>query len=134
MIFDKFQHGRVGNFVDVERQRPHGDSHHRFGMIEELDGFGVKREIVGVLVVEKVNRVLVEFERESFQEGDVISQHFLVGKIEFVHNDGIDVVVAEQVVKRRFVADILEENIQGLQKLHAHELRALLLHVMQEKL
>ena len=41
MIFDEFQHGGVGDFVDVEREGSHGDSHHRFGMVEKLYGLGI---------------------------------------------------------------------------------------------
>ena len=35
--------------VDVERQRPHRDPHHRLRMVEELDGLRVQREVIGVL-------------------------------------------------------------------------------------
>ena len=43
------QHGLVLHFVHIESQGPHGDSHHRLTVVEELDGFRIQREIVGVL-------------------------------------------------------------------------------------
>ena len=86
-----------------------------------------------MLVVEKVNGMLVELERERLQKGDVISEHLFVGKVKLVYDDGVDVVVAQQVVKGRFVANVFKENVERLQELDADELRALLLHVMEEK-
>ena len=56
-----------------------------------------------------------------------------VGKVELVNDDGVDVVVAQQVVERRFVANVFEKNVERLQELDADELRALLLHVVEEK-
>ena len=43
------QHGLIFHFVNIETQGPHRDSHHRFTVVKELDGFRVQREIVGVL-------------------------------------------------------------------------------------
>ena len=43
------QHGLVLHFVHIESQGSHGDSHHRLTVVEELDGFRIQREIVGVL-------------------------------------------------------------------------------------
>ena len=43
------QHGLVLHFVHIQSQGPHGDSHHRLTVVEELDGFRIQREIVGVL-------------------------------------------------------------------------------------
>ena len=134
MIFDELEHGCVGDLVDVERKSPHRDPDHGLGMIEKLDGFGVKRKIVGVFVVKEMNGVLVQLQRERFEEGNVISEDFFVRKVEFVNDDGIDVVVAQQVIKRSFVANILEEDVERLQKLDADELGTLLLHVVQEEL
>ena len=50
------------------------------------------------LIVEEVDRVLVELEGEGFQEGDVVGEHLLVREVQFQHNDGVDVVVREKIV------------------------------------
>ena len=50
------------------------------------------------LVIEKVNCVLVELERERLEERDVVGQDLLVGKVKLVANDLVDVVVRQQVV------------------------------------
>lgn len=43
-------------------------------------------------------------------------------------------IVAQQVVERRLISDILEQDVQRLQQLHAHKARtaALLAHDVQE--
>ena len=46
--------------VYVEGERPHGNAHHALAVVEELDGLRVQREVVGVLVVEKVDCVLIK--------------------------------------------------------------------------
>lgn len=43
------QHGLIFHFVNIETQGPHRNSHHRFTVVKELDGFRIQREIVGVL-------------------------------------------------------------------------------------
>ena len=45
-----------------------------------------------------MHSVAVQLERQSLQEGNIIRHHFLVAEVELVHDDGIDVVVGEQVV------------------------------------
>ena len=42
--------------------------------------------------------MFVEPEGESLQEGDVVSHDLLVGEIELVDDDGVDVVVGEKIV------------------------------------
>lgn len=62
-------------------------------MIEELYRFRVQRKIIGVFIVEKMNCVSVQLEAEGFKEQDVISHYVFVGKIEFMHNYRIDVII-----------------------------------------
>ena len=50
------------------------------------------------LVVEEMYGMFVEPEGESLQEGDVVSHDLLVGEIELVDDDGVDVVVGEKIV------------------------------------
>ena len=45
-----------------------------------------------------MHSVAIQLERQSLQEGNIIRHHFLVAEVELVHDDGIDVVVGEQVV------------------------------------
>ncbi len=50
------------------------------------------------LVVEEVYGVLVEPEGERLEEGDVVGHHLLVGEVELVHDDGVHVVVGQEIV------------------------------------
>ena len=61
--------------VHIEGERPHGDSDHTLSVVEKLDGLSVQGEVVGVLIVEEVDGVLVQTKGEGFQEGDVIRHH-----------------------------------------------------------
>lgn len=53
------------------------------------------------LVVKEMHSVIVELQRERLQEGDVVGHDLLVREVEFMHNDGVDVVIRQQVVWRR---------------------------------
>jgi len=118
-INDEFKHGGVVHFVDVEGKSSNCDPDHALAVVEEFDGFCVEREVVGVLVIEEVDGVLVEAKGESFEERDVVSHNLLVGEIEPVDDDGVDVVVGEEVVDGRFVPDVFEENVECLEDLDA---------------
>ena len=50
------------------------------------------------LVVEEVYGVLVEPEGERLEEGDIVGHDLLVREVELVHDDGVHVVVGQQVV------------------------------------
>lgn len=67
-------------------------------MIEKLYRFRIKRKIIGVFIVEKMNRVSVKFEAERFQEQNVIAHYVFVGEIEFMHNYRVDMIIAEQII------------------------------------
>jgi hypothetical protein len=54
--------------------------------------------IIGYLVVEEVDGVFVEPEREGLEEGDVVGHDLLVREVELVDDDRVDVVVRQQVV------------------------------------
>ena len=59
---------------------------------------GVTRRRHSHLVIEEVDRVRVQLQRERLQKGDVVGHHLLVGEVKLVHDDRVDVVVGEQVV------------------------------------
>lgn len=40
----------------------------------------------------------VQLEGQGFEEGNVIGHHFLIGEVKFVHDDGVDVVVTQQII------------------------------------
>ena len=86
-------HTHKHTFVHIQSESPDGNAHHVLAVLEELDGFGVEGEVSQVLVVEEVNGVLVEVEGEGLEEGDVISEHFLLREVQLQDDDGIDVVV-----------------------------------------
>ena len=103
-------------------------------MIEELDGFSVERKVIGVLIVEEVDGVLVESEGEGLEEGDVVGHDFLVGEVELVDDDGVDMVVGEEIVDAGLVPDVLEEDVEGLEELDTDVVIAdLLVHDLEEE-
>ena len=60
-----------------------------------------KRKINGpefYLVVEEVDGVLVQPEGQRFEEGDIVGHDLLVAEVELVHDDGVHVVVGQQIV------------------------------------
>ena len=122
------------HLVHVEAERPDRDPHHALAVVEELDGLGVEREVIIVLVIEEVDGVLVEAEAQGLEEGDVVGHHLLVTEVELVHDDVIDVIVGEQVVDAGVVPDVLEEDVQGLEELDADVVVAsLLVHELEEE-
>ena len=103
-------------------------------MVEELDGLRVEGEVVIVLIIEEVDRVLVETKTQRLEERYVVSHHFLVTEVKLVHNDRVDVVVGKQIINARVIPDVLKENVQGLQELDAHVIVArLLIHELKEE-
>ena len=50
------------------------------------------------LVVEEVHGVVVELEGQRLQEGDVIGHDLLIGEVELVDDNGVHVVVRQQVI------------------------------------
>ena len=52
--------------------------------------------------------------RKRLQEWNEVSHNFLVGEIELVDDDGVDVVVWKEVVDAGLVSDVLEQDVQGL--------------------
>ena len=49
LVDDEAKHGLLLDTVDVEREGSDGDPDHALAVVEELDGLGIEREIVGVL-------------------------------------------------------------------------------------
>lgn len=67
-------------------------------MVEELDCFGVQREVVRMLVVEEVYRVRVQLQAEGLQEQYVVSHHIFVGEVKLVDDYRVHEVVAKEVI------------------------------------
>lgn len=157
LVAYELQHAAVVHLVHVQRDRAHRDAHHRLRVVEELDRLRVQRKVIGVLVVEEVNGVRVQLQAERLQEQHVVAHDVLVAEVELVHDDRVDVIVAEQIVcgamahtfkfdwlrsrfffvqltQRRLVADVLEQDVERLQQLDAHETgaAALLPHDVQK--
>ena len=78
-------------------------------------------------VVKEVDGVLVQPEAEGLEEGDVVGHDLLVGEVELVNNDGVDVVVGEEIVDAGVVLDVLEEDVQSLKQLDTNIVVASLL-------
>ena len=54
------------------------------------------------LVVEEVDGVLVQPEGEGLEEWDVVGHDLLVGEVELVNDDGVDVVIGQQIIWNYF--------------------------------
>lgn len=50
------------------------------------------------LVIEEVHCVVVEFQRQSFQKGDIVGHYFLIREVKFMHNDGINMIIGQQII------------------------------------
>ena len=42
--------------------------------------------------------MFVESEGERFEKGNVVGHNLLVAEVEFVYDDGVDVVIGEQII------------------------------------
>ena len=42
--------------------------------------------------------MVVEFERQGLEEGDVVGHDLLVGEVKLMDNDGVNVVVGQEVI------------------------------------
>lgn len=85
-------------FVDVERECSDSNANHTLTMVEKLDGLRVEGEVPKMFIVEEVNGVLVQFEGECLKEGDVVGKNLLVREVQLEHDDGVDMIVGQQVV------------------------------------
>ena len=134
LVRHELQHPLVLNLVHVEAEGPDRYPDHALAVVEELDGLGVEGEVVIMLVIEEVDGVLVQPEAEGLEEGDVVGHDLLVGEVELVNNDGVDVVVGEEIVDAGVVLDVLEEDVQSLKQLDTDIVVAsLLIHKLQEE-
>ena len=60
--------------------------------------------------------------------------HLFIWKVKLVHNDGVDVIVWEEIVDARLVPDILKQDVQRLEQLDTDVVVAdLLVHDLQEE-
>ena len=64
-------------------------------MVEELDRLSVEGEVPKMLVIEEVDGVSVELERESLEEGDVVSEDFFIGEVQLENNNRVDMIVGQ---------------------------------------
>ncbi len=64
-------------------------------MIEKFNCFSVQGKVIGVFIIEKVDGMRVQFQTECFQEQYVVSHYIFVGEVKLVHNNWVDVVVAQ---------------------------------------
>ena len=49
-------------------------------------------------IIKEMNGMLVQSERQCFEERNVVSHDFFIRKIKLVHNYGIDMIVREQII------------------------------------
>lgn len=49
-------------------------------------------------IIEKVYGVSIELQRKSLEEGYIIRHHLLIAEVKFMDNDGVNMVVGEQVI------------------------------------
>lgn len=128
------QYTQVGYLVHVQGQSPHGDSDHGLRVIEELEGFGVEREVVGHLVEQELQSVWVQLQTQGLEEGDIVGQQLLVGKIKAMDDQVVDVVVGEQVEDADFGVGVGKQNRKRLDDLglHQHALLVVLLDDFDE--
>ena len=69
------------------------------------------------LVVEEVHRVVVEFQWQGLEEGDVVGHDLLVREVKLVDDDGVHVVVRQEVIwgERRELDGLVEKRTEHLQ-------------------
>ena len=72
-------------------------------------------------------------ERQSFEEWNVVSHHFLIRKVKFVNDNRIDMVIWQQIVDRCLISDVLKKDIKSLQQLNTNITPTFLVHDLQEK-
>ncbi len=132
-IRDELEHCLILHLKHVQAEGPHRNSHHALAVVKKLNGLRVQGEIMRVLVIKEVDGVLVEPEGERLEERDVVGHHLLVGEVELVDDDRIDVIVGQQIVDGRLVADILKQDVERLQQLNADVvISRLLVHDFQK--
>lgn len=59
------------------------------------------------LIVEEMDSVVVQLQGQGLQKRDIVCHDLLIGEIKLMDNDGIDMVVGEQVIwegKRRKIS------------------------------
>ena len=94
-------HTHTLTFVHVECECSNSNTNHTLRVIEKLYCFRVEGKVPEMLVVEEVYCVRVELERESLQERYVVCQYLLIREVQFQDNDGVYMVVGQEVIYRR---------------------------------
>jgi hypothetical protein len=96
----------MGTFEDIERKCSNSNSHHRFGMVKELDGLSVERKVIQALVEKELKSTGVQLQRKRFQERYIVSDHFLVREVKSMYDEIVDVIVREKVIPGVLVGEL----------------------------
>lgn len=83
-VANELQHVGILHSIDIQSNRANRYAHHRLRMVEELDSFGIQREVIRMLIVEEVYRVRVQLQAKRLEEQYIIAHHILIGKVELV--------------------------------------------------
>ena len=54
--------------------------------------------LITYFIVEEVDGVFVQSKGQGLEKRDIVSHHFLIRKIKFVYNNGIDVIIGQQII------------------------------------
>ena len=65
-------------------------------------------DVVVVFIVEEVNCVSVETEGVSLDEGNVVGHYSFIREVKLVENNGVDVIVGQDIVDGCVVPDVLK--------------------------
>lgn len=55
-------------------------------------------QLLNHLIIEEVNCVIIELEGQGLQERNVVGHNFLITEVKLVNNDGVHMVVGQQVI------------------------------------
>jgi hypothetical protein len=101
-------------------------------VVEEFYCFSVQRKVVCVLIVEEVDGVFVQTKRKGLEKGDVVRHDFFVREVELVYNNGVDMVIGEEVVNGSLVSDVFKDDVESLENLDTDIASALLVDYFEK--
>jgi RNase P/RNase MRP subunit p29 len=64
--------------IDRESNGPHASSHHGILVVVELNSLVIKRKSLEFVIEEEVHCFLIQLQSETFQEGDIVIDEFIV--------------------------------------------------------
>ncbi len=106
----KTSHSRILDMVHFQRQCPDCCSHHAVTVVDQLDCFSVQGK--GAIAEEELHCIVVEFEADRLQEGNVVTQNLLVVKVKAHAHNLIYVVVTEQIEDSCFALYVLHTELR----------------------